>query len=240
MGHFKHFKLNSDLVGLIKLLKKYKFDSSNIMEIYRIENIIGQNNRLIQGEPNLTYDLKDIVFNIINSGMKAKPNAKAISVVIDSKYTLQKEMCATDDIFSSYNFQLYIKGYVDENNKEKFSFFCWHLDREPNTDGNLIHPYYHFHAGGRKIESYDLGDLFMISSPRIPHPPMDIFLAIHFVILNFLHSEDFPDQKKILNDDDYILIIERAQKRILEPYFGTFNGIYHSHYSVKNLFPLYV
>ena len=237
--HFKHSKIISDLVELIRLLKKYKFDDSNIMELYRIENIIGlsqkQNNNI-----NLTYDFNGIVFNISNSGMKAKPTPKAISVIIDSKYVLKETMNATNDIFSSYEFQLYIKGYTDENDKDKFNFFCWHLDREPYTDGNLIHPYYHFHAGGKKIGDYKCGDLFMISSPRIPHPPMDIFLAIHFVILNFFHSKDFIEQRKILEDDNYILIIERAQKRVLDPYFATFNGTSHADYSVKNLFPLYV
>lgn len=239
MEHFKHSKIISDLNELVKLLKKYEFESSNTMELYRIENMVGQKSKST-GELNLVYDFKDIVFNISNSGMKAKPNAKAISVIIDSQYTLQKEISATDDIFSLYNFQLYIKGYVDENKNDKFNFFCWHLDREPNTNGHLTHPYYHFHAGGKKMADYDPGGLFLISSPRIPHPPMDVFLAIHFVILNFLHSEDFSTQRKILKDDSYISIIERAQKRILDPYFGTFNGIHHSHYSVKNLFPLYV
>lgn len=238
MVHFKHENIVADLKELVLLLKKYNFESTNTMELYRIQNVIGRNKNSISYD----YVTDDIIFNVSNSGMKAKPENQIISVIINSKYTLTSLLSSSIDIFSKYCMELYIKGYKDNNDKDNniFKFFCWHLDREPNMDGNYKHPYYHFHAGGKKLNGIDLGGLLMINSPRIPHPPMDIVLSIHFVILNFLHTEDFKEQKKILFDDGYIGIVERAQKRILEPYFATFNGTRHSAYSPQNLFPLYV
>ena len=69
---------------------------------------------------------------------------------------------------------------------------------------------------------------------------MDILLSIHFIILNFLNSGDFKNKTAILHDDDYISIIQRAQQRLLDPYFFTFNKVLHNDYSRHNLFPLYI
>lgn len=237
MGHFKHAKIISDLRELIKLLKKYHFDTTNSMEIYRLDNIIGHNHNVFY-----RYDSDDIVFNVTTSGMDVKPDVKKISVTLNTKYTLAQELSHIIDIFQDYVLNIYIKGYssIDTPPEDFSNFFCWHLDKEVNTDGNYSHPYYHFHAGGNHLKDRNIGDLLMISSPRIPHPPMDIILSIHFIITNFFYSRDFPDQKKILIDDEYLSIIERAQKRVLDPYFSTINGVEHSNYSRHNLFPLYL
>lgn len=235
MGQFDHSKIISDLKELIILLKKYEFQSTNSMELYRLDNIIGHESDVFY-----KYKSDDIVFNITTSGMNAKPSVKRISVIINTEYTLKENLSDSIDAFNDYSLQIHIKGYdIHTASTEEFSnFFCWHLDKETNTDGNLSHPYYHFHAGGNLLHHRDIGDLLMLSSPRIPHPPMDIFLSIHFIICNFFYSKDFIQQKKILLDDDYIMIIERAQKRILDPYFSTLSGGVHTDFSRHSLFPL--
>lgn len=237
MTHFKHSKIISDLKELISLLKKYHFESGNFIELFRLNNIIGHNNDIFYH-----YNSEDIVFNVTTSGMDAKPTVKKISVTLNTKYTLVEALSNTSDIFEDYSWNIYIKGYpgINDNPEEFSNFFCWHLDKEVNTDGNFSHPYYHFHAGGNHLHDRDIGDLLMISSPRIPHPPMDIFISIHFIITNFFSAKDFPEQKKILIDENYISIIERAQKRVLDPYFSTINGAEHTNYTRHNLFPLYV
>ena len=236
MAHFKHSNIISDLKKMILLLKKYTFESTNSMEIFRLNNIIGHQNEVF-----FEYNTEDLVFNVTTSGMDAKPTVKKISITLNTKYTLDNELSNHKDIFQDFSWNIFIKGYTgkDDAPNEYSNFFCWHLDKEENTDGNYSHPYYHFHAGGNFLHGRDLGNLLMISSPRIPHPPMDIFLSIHFIITNFFHSEDFPNHKKILDDYDYLVIIERAQRRVLDPYFSTFNGVDHDDYSRHKLFPLY-
>jgi hypothetical protein len=237
MAHFKHRNIVSDLKELIRLLKKYKFEAENYIELYRLNNIIGQSNNVFY-----KYDTDDVVFNVTTSGMDVNPVVKKISVSLNVCYTLNQQLSDKNDIFQDYNFNLHIKGYpsVHDSPEDFSNFFCWHLDKEPNTNGNLTHPYYHFHAGGNHLHGKNIGELLMISSPRIPHPPMDILLSIHFVINNFFNTKDFKEQKEILKDDDYILIMERAQKRVLEPYFSTISGEEHANYSRYNLFPLFV
>lgn len=226
----------SDLKVLIALFKKYHFESE--IELFRLENMVGKRTEEIV----YSYDTGDVVFNVTTSGMDVNPVVKRISVTLNAKYTLTEVLTNTVDIFKDYSFNIYIKGFMEESDspQEYSNSFSWHLDREINTDGNYSHPYYHFHAGGHYLNGKNIGELLMISSPRIPHPPMDIFMAIHFIIINFFNSKDFPNQKKILTDDEYVSIIERAQKRVLDPYFSTISGTSHKSYSKHNLFPLYV
>lgn len=230
MAHFKHNKIIADLQSLIQLLKKYKFESTNTIELYPLNNAVK--------ESEYEYKIGELAFHISKSGMKADHNINKISVILDIKYTLAKQLSCDIDIFPTYNWGLYIIGHGENGDNEKF--FCWHLDREPHTAGRYIHPYYHFHAGGNELKGWDQGKLMLISSPRLPHPPMDIVLSIHFVILNFLDREEYQEQLKILDDPEYLAILGRAHKRILDPYFSTFNGIRHSVYSPYNLFPLYI
>ena len=237
MAHFKHGKIISDLKELIRLLKKYGFESGNYIELFRLNNIVGKTNDIFYN-----YNSDDIVFNVTTSGMDVNPVVKKISVTLNVSYTLNQHLSDKNDIFEDYSFNIHIKGYstVHDSPEDFSNFFCWHLDKETKTDGNLSHPYYHFHAGGNHLNGRNIGDLLMISSPRIPHPPMDIFLSIHFVLNNFFNTKDFKGPKGILKDVDYISIMERAQKRVLDPYFSTISGAEHTNFTRYNLFPLYV
>lgn len=235
MIHFKHSKVISDIKELVRLLKYYQFDQ--IIELYQLDNLIGQAKNLIYN-----YDIDNLVFRISPSGMKPYPNVSKLSVIIKINYSLQSEMTADIDIFENYSLELFIKGYKDINAPEQddSNFFCWHLDKEVNIEGRFIHPLYHFHAGGKRLQNLEKGELMLISSPRIPHPPMDIILAIHFVIQNFINSREIAQKNQLLADDNYINIIKRAQKRVLDPYFQTIGGNKHNSFTKQNLFPLYL
>lgn len=234
MNYLSHPSIIVDLKEFAKLLKKYEF----FPKLIEPQNI----NKLVKSgkDINYEYDTKDLVFNVTSSGMDSNPQVKKIVVILNTNYKLKKELSDKSDIFEDYNFNIFIKGYWNKTAsvEDDSNFFCWHLDREPATDGNFIHPYYHFHAGGHHIGDRNPGDLLLISSPRLAHPPMDIFLAIHFVILNFFNTKDFRSQKEILNNSEYQSIIERAQKRVLYPYFSALNVDGHEDYTKYNLFPL--
>ncbi len=234
MNHLKHASIIVDLRDLIDLLKKYNFFPA-LIEPQNLNGLLKSGNELFY-----LYDTNDIVFNVTASGMNSNPNVKKIVVILNTQYQLKEILSNKSDIFEDYNFNILIKGYWNKSAspEDDSNFFCWHLDRELVTDGNFTHPYYHFHAGGHHVGDRDPGELLLISSPRIPHPPMDIFLAIHFILLNFFNTKDFREQKKILENENYQAIIDRAQKRVLEPYFAALNDDSHDDYSRHNLFPL--
>ena len=195
MPHFNHSKVISDIKELIRLLKLYQFDY--MIELYQLENLIGKSQAVLYD-----YSIVDLTFRISTSGMSPYPKVSKLTVSIDANYTLQTDMSAYDDIFRTYSLELYIRGYQDKTatDSEFSNFFCWHLDREKNTAGDFIHPLYHLHTGGNKLkdDSIDAGELVFIGSPRIPHPPMDIILAVHFVIQNFITMENVNEKVNYL------------------------------------------
>ena len=234
MPHFKHTTITRDIESLIFLLRKNHFEETNLIELYTLDNLVG-NTRGIS----YNYNVPNLVFNL-SSSMKALSPVQRTSVTLDLYYELVEGMSDIIDVFNNYSLELYIKGYAKLNDDHHSKFFCWHLDKEINTNGRYAHPLYHFHAGGKKLAEEDKGALLMIGSPRIPHPPMDIILAIHFILRNFIDADVYSEQMKILEQEDYIMIIERAQRRVLDPYFHTFNKIGHTSYTRQNLFPLYL
>ncbi len=238
MPEYKHNKIIKDIKELVNLLKKHRFNE--FMELYSLENLVGKTTEVFYN-----YNIDDIVLRITSSGQKPAPKVSKFAIVIKMNYTLQENLNANIDIFDNYQFELFIKGFKDVNatgREDEYNFFCWHLDKEVNTNGKFIHPYYHFHAGGKHMKDFidDDNRIVLIGSPRIPHPPMDIVLAIHFIILNFVNSNEYPSKDCLLSDESYINVIERAQKRVLEPYFNAINGGEHTVFTKENLFPLYV
>ena len=145
------------------------------------------------------------------------------------------------DIISQYELQIEIIGVAGS----KSYINCWHLDKDiPPKDKDVqkhTHPSYHFQSGGRRVEELDTGELLLLGAPRLPHPPMDIFLAVHFIICNFYSRKDFSFVDELFKDYDYQEILERARKRMFEPYFRAFNkDCVHKDFNISKIFPLAV
>jgi len=102
MAHFKHSNIISDLKKMILLLKKYTFESTNSMEIFRLNNIIGHQNEVF-----FEYNTEDLVFNVTTSGMDAKPTVKKISITLNTKYTLDNELSNPKDTFKEFSWNFF-------------------------------------------------------------------------------------------------------------------------------------
>lgn len=241
MPHFTLDTIRRDLETLIDLLRKHGFD--DILEIYQLELTAGKLNK-----NNRDYSIDDMTLTVNPSGQKAKPEVGRLEIVVNSEYTFKETLSETEDIFDSYSLNIGIKGIrmintlKEEDILEEQKFFCWHLDRELNTDGRFCHPLYHFHAGGKHIYDHvdEKSQVVFISSPRLPHPPMDVILLVHFIIQNFVNTKEVKNKTDLFEDDDYKILLERAEKRILDPYFKSLSkGLRHNTFTRHNLVPLY-
>lgn len=96
-----------------------------------------------------------------------------------------------------------------------------HFDRVDHSKGqrisNQYHPHYHFQIGGGEIADGDELCWYpdSLDIPRIPHYPLELFLACQIVAANF-----FPDfyealQRKAEWKQELIMY----QKLLVEPYF---------------------
>lgn len=249
-----------DLGMLKKLIGKYDIPI-DLVAISKLENYL-QNKILTSDLNQIAYVIRDFEFIIRQSISSTIPvEVEEFNIYVDLNFIpdYSKDFSVKDPFFNdkvnfndetidAYTLQIEIRGHSLDNEYVNY----WHLDRHI-TGGHrskVIHPFYHFQNGGNKLEdntSVDTGEILFTGAPRIPHPPMDIFLVFHFIINNFYNRNSFDFVDKLLSDDDYREIIKLAQKRIWEPYYNSFidkanpypEVIAEDDYKIANTTPLY-
>ncbi|WP_431133705.1 hypothetical protein [Psychroserpens mesophilus] len=190
------------------------------------------------------YELKDIIFHLKKRISGTMPETlNKYKITFDNTINLNNKDCSINDNINKYLFELNIDSYASIDGVDGKPYkSCWHLDKhEESSVSKYTHPTYHFHFGGNYIEGLNTGDISIFSCPRLPHPPMDIFLGFHFIISNFYSSKEYPFVNELKGNDDYRLIIKRAQKRLWVPYFKAFDSKNtHQDFTMNKIFPLYL
>lgn len=234
----KNFK--DDLQKLADLIEQYNVPC----EITDIYSLIGNFYNL----NHFNYQLLNIGFNINKKIAGSYPDMDEYKIFLTNTIETLEPKNVDVDCIQEYVFELNIDGnYLDEKGEIKTLRSCWHLDKHvesaDGTDGipKFTHPSYHFQFGGDYITGRDTGELGILANPRLPHPPMDIFLGFNFVINNFFNRGDYEFVNKILSDYDYHVIIKRAQERCWDSYFRGFDSSSnHKDFTMTKIFPMYI
>lgn len=144
-----------------------------------------------------------------------------LSVSIDEKKHNDKNTNEISDLISSSNFSILIKGIKKSTSEEYYT--GWHLDndfkRQDSEKGvYYIHPQHHISFGGSKLKELvsNTGNYLLLTSPRLPHPPMDIFLALDFVLQHFVL---YDDHKELTQSSSYCDLLKSSQMRLWRPYY---------------------
>lgn len=230
-----------DLKELARLLGKYKFDQNNRVELTNLEKEIDRiETDLARKDKGLFHfsvtNDNTIVFHSLTTGMTPNPATEknTIDLVLSLSYVIDSNKDTTPlEMVSGYSLNLFIEC-IQKNHRCKH-FFEWHLDgpeKEVNKKKgkhHFIHPVYHIHAGGASLKEKGPGSLIMLTSPRLPYPPMDIVLAVNFIICNFFSTREtaFKKEVQILDDEDYQALVKRAADRLYQPYFSGINTKVH-------------
>ncbi len=119
-------------------------------------------------------------------------------------------------------------------------FCAWHLDSHPpkpairypydcpplesDSGKNYPHPRYHLQFGGNAIHSKAtspdfFGSHLLFDSPRIPHPPLDVILAIDFVLGHYYGPMWYELRESA--DGMYSKTIKEAQRLYWRPYYAS-------------------
>lgn len=196
--------------------------------------------KISAGTP-LEINAKNITINLEHMISGTTPvNIKAFIISFDHELSIDEtKNYLVDDLISKYAFDIQITGF-DENAEEYH--YAWHLDKNiTSSQPKYTHPFYHFQGGGQRLEGMATGEILLIDFPRIPHPPMDLFLGIHFIVNNFISSKDYPKKLELLNDYEYQNVIINSQRLVWDVYFNSFTpGCSHNDFNFKNVFPLYI
>ncbi|OUS67679.1 hypothetical protein B5G52_21545 [Pseudoalteromonas sp. A601] len=194
----------------------------------------------------------EIEFRLFKPIAKTSPKVDSIKINLHHAISTDPSIDASNqDPINNYKFDMMVTGFSESQNFVN----CWHLDcdRFYDDDGKVIemtgvqkftHPLYHFQFGGDKMGIQNSGEILLLAAPRIPHPPMDIFLSIHFILKNFYSAKEtaYSFIQDLYSDDDYKLIIDRAKQRMWAPYFKGLSSDDNKHqdFNMSKLFPLAV
>lgn len=237
MSNWTLINFARDLAILNRLISKYDLpiDKSSLEGL----------DAKLQSSSSLNFSVQDIEFCVYES------MAGTIPIGISMYSIYFSHTCCIDETkdylkydpfvnHTGYSFQINMVGFKDGGD----SYHSWlHLDRHIQGGGptKMCHPFYHFQFGGNEMESKETGELMLMASPRIAHPPMDLFLGIHFVLDNYFNKTSHPKIVDLMHDDDYRTIMMNAQKRLWIPYFNAFsNPVSHNDYTIQNVFPLFL
>ena len=229
-------------------LRNFRNDLSIFIDLIKSNDVTGDFSDLdtllseIDDKQLIEYDLRNIMFYIKNNTPVVQPlNLNYCTIHLNHMLMCSDSLNTELDPLFAYVFDISISAFKSETSTLKAYYSSWHHDRHLNTQNvRYTHPTYHFQFGGKKMELID-DEMAVLSSPRIPHPPMDIFLGFHFIFSNYFNNRKFNFVNDLLEDSDYQNIIKRAQQRLWTPYFKAFDSTNtHQDFTMSNLFPLYI
>lgn len=204
-----------------------------ICDVSQLESLVGKAKST--SSDNWEYNISRIIFRKINLERHVRPQI----IKPNDEATLELEVgfngvhkALTNKIFDHIK-SLAVRITINlEKIDEHYNFSernsLWHLDKHDYTKQvHCSHPLYHFEFGGSnktEIEGFSYGDFILLDTPRIMHPPLDIVLAIDFVIKHFY---SYDDSKILTEKEQYKNIIKNAQYRLWRPYFLSVASQYH-------------
>lgn len=229
MDSFRH-----DLAQFIRCLDRHAVQ----VEHYTLHALLAR----IHKRTDFDISLPDLVFKIDKSIAKTNPvgvERFVVSLSHECSLDATRHSAKVQDHITRFAFDIHIRAYKGGTEHR----FAWHLDQQissPTT--KTTHPVYHFQAGGSAIESVSPGDMVILGAPRIPHPPMDIFLGVHFVLNNFYNTTDYPEVMRLFNDDEYLDVLRNSQTRMWDSYFTAYapGKPQHQFYTRRSVFPLHI
>lgn len=229
-------------------VRNFRNDLSTFIKLIEDNGLTGDFSDLtsllsdIENKDVIEYSLENLIFHIKGVIDGTVPHDLQYCLVHLNHMLMCKDFldCEFDPLYK-YCFDISISSFKSETSTTKGYYSSWHHDRHPNTENvKYTHPTYHFQYGGKKMELID-DEMSILSCPRIPHPPMDIFLGFHFILSNFYNNRKFSFVNSLMNDIDYQNIIKRAQERLWTPYFRAFDTTNtNQDFTMSKLFPLYI
>ncbi|MGH2666711.1 hypothetical protein [Flavobacterium sp.] len=224
------------LSGLLSGWGKFVKNPNILQSIGVIDN--SNNNDLkysiLTSEP-LTFSRIDLDRHCLPVGIEKLPNSD-----IDVEVNLSLFCCESkkddykQDPIKSLGVNITVNAFYNNGEDIKEANCSWHLDKGSPENALFSHPEYHMNFGGsHMVKQGDIfGNLLLLSSPRILHPPMDIILSCDFIIRNFYTKSN---HQKITLHPKYLEIVENAKSRYWQPYSKAFSSKWNNDHKIDNL-----
>lgn len=227
----------SDLITSLKKLKavldvhrKYGWtlDSGGISSA--IQSLEYQKKRIQNGAVPFSFEVKNLRFKLAVDNFKhSNPNdCQQADLFLSIAAELNDKEINLSSI-SMMNINIEIISVDIRGRKYKSA---WHLDYH-DTDFNeeFSHPKFHFQFGGKNLRESVLdpnkpiqsGEIYLIESPRLAHPPMDTVLAVDFVVSNFIGRSALQNLR---SDAQFRPLLRESSDTLWKPYFTELNDFF--------------
>ncbi len=165
------------------------------------------------------YDMERLTFQDLNLERgRVEENASVeLTIEISGPCKTSEEA----DMLKTFCLRFVLNVRQGKTQKRSAFRFERHLCSDGDGEPEFAHPLYHFQYGGRELtedDDFDKGQVFFPDAPRLKHPPMDLVLAVDFV-LNQFYSRDRAELGALFGDTGYKKLVEKARERFWKPYF---------------------
>lgn len=222
--------------NLFILLKQNRW-FKKICDSNQLERINGLTNSSSQKD--WTYSIEKLIFKNLNldSHRHIRPlfDIDQANAFVELSVSFEGENNPIgQNIYNSLNrvdtkFVIKCEYFERETYNIKIAQSSWHLDtHDSSKEIDFAHPKYHFEFGGselNKTEGFSFGDFIIFDTFRIMHPPLDIVLAIDFVIKNFY---SYKENYSLTQNELYKRYIHNARIRLWRPYALSFANNFES------------
>lgn len=186
------------------------------------------------------YKLERLIFNTPSIPRNSIPSkTKDLKIVFDieiceafgeQKTLFNPVLLNARDCSFSYNCSITAIGKTTNSSGDPMDVVSSiHLDFDNPTNADFIHPDFHMTFGGKSMTDYFEGEnndevfgkALLLTSPRLPHPPMDAILGIDFILRNYFKKELYD---KVFCDSKYRQAVRQSQERLWKPYMLALAG----------------
>jgi hypothetical protein len=206
--------VNSLAMGLGNWKRGMNVSNSNLLRGLTNPNKAGYTQNIERSNP--------IEFKNIHVGRHTIPTSlsksQQNSVSLKLTMILEANLKSQDISFiEKLGIDFVINGKLDD----KSLISSWHLDldstdEDKKKEDRITHPLFHLNFGGKNMKSGEYGQLICFDSPRVVHHPMDVILAIDFILRNFYLE---IDHEEITSQPWYKEILRFSSEKYLRPYY---------------------
>lgn len=183
-----------------------------------------------------TYRIDDLPIFVNKSPRNAYPALDSMIIFLNISITeidSNKDENNISNLIESSDFSILIKG--KKKNENNHFYASWHLDNDSRGE-DYVHPQFHIAFGVSKLEekiNSNFGNVLLLTSPRLPHPPLDGILAIDFVLRHFVTVDI---HKQLTESNSYKMYIRNSQRRLWRPYYTSISKFWcpNCHLVVEN------
>lgn len=185
----------------------------------------------------IRVDVPNLLFNVrLNNHQHMNPKSTQFNQVKLNSTLIFKGKTLQIGSIKEMNVDIVLEG-ISNGIKVRNA---WHFDfHATNGDEAYSHPMFHCQNGGRELrvspnEASDYiktGEIFLVESPRIAHPPLDPTLAVEFVFGHFLGNDDL---RKLYNIREFNVALRSSIESVWRPYYESINKFFDEPQNITN------